>query len=309
MSNEINKFEQMLEKLTADDRAAAEALFHEIVVEKSRAIYSDLLETDLADVEVADAPADTTVDEAKKKSEKKEHDKEDAKADSKEDSKEMKKESSDTATAETTVAPAAEVAAPVAATTEVGGDATDDMLADIEDAKKSDDKEHSKEDKIEDKIEDLEDAVEELKAEFEKMMSDEGDKDSEEKEEAVEVQPSAEEIPVAQAPVTSELGAQPAAESKSDREQMREYVDKVAVKHADNTDNEKSPTPKQAKAMGGKAVDIVGSEEKGRPAPKAEKHDAGNVNVPGGHASKMVKAKGPETADKADNTTSVLGSK
>lgn len=296
MSNEINKFEQMLEKLTADDRAAAEALFHEIVVEKSRAIYSDLLETDLADVEVADAPAETTVDEAKKKSDKKEHDKEDAKADSKEDSKEMKKESSDTV-------------APVAATTEVGGDATDDMLADIEDAVKSDDKENSKEDKIEDKIEDLEDAVEELKAEFEKMMSDEGDKDSEEKEEAVEVQPSAEEIPVAQAPVTSELGAQPAAESKSDREQMREYVDKVAVKHADNTDNEKSPTPKQAKAMGGKAVDFVGSEEKGRPAPKAEKNNAGNVNVPGGNASKMVKAKGPETADKADNKTSVLGSK
>jgi hypothetical protein len=89
---------------------------------------------------------------------------------------------------------------------------------------------------------------------------------------------------------------------------MREYVDKVAVKHADHSDNAKSPTPKQAKSMGGKAVDIVGSEEKGRPAPKAELNDAGNINTPGA-SIKLVKAKGPEASDKSDNTKSVLGSK
>jgi len=33
-----SKFEQMLEKLVADDRAGADDLFHEIVVEKSRSI-------------------------------------------------------------------------------------------------------------------------------------------------------------------------------------------------------------------------------------------------------------------------------
>ena len=33
-----SKFEQMLEKLVADDKAAAEEIFHNIVVEKSRSI-------------------------------------------------------------------------------------------------------------------------------------------------------------------------------------------------------------------------------------------------------------------------------
>ena len=39
-----NKFEEMLEKLVNEDRAGAEELFHEIVVEKSREIYENLLE-------------------------------------------------------------------------------------------------------------------------------------------------------------------------------------------------------------------------------------------------------------------------
>lgn len=306
MSDNTNKFEQMLEKLTADDRAGAEALFHEIVVEKSRSIYENLLETDLADIAVEE----TAVEEAKK-------DKEEIKKADKEDSKEeMKKESTEEVAAETTQEVAPVAVAPV--TAEVGGDASDDMIADIEDDKDAEDKGEEKPAAadMEDKIVDLEDAVEELKAEFEKLMSNEGDKedakdgegDKEAEKEAVatEVQPNAEEVaPVA----TSALGTQPIqSEDKSEREKMREYVDKVAVKHADHSDNAKSPTPKQAKPMGGKAVDIVGSEEKGRPAPKAEKNDAGNINVPGA-SIKLVKAKGPETADKSDNSTSVLGSK
>lgn len=306
MSDNTNKFEQMLEKLTADDRAGAEALFHEIVVEKSRSIYENLLETDLADIAVEE----TAVEEAKK-------DKEEMKKADKEDSKEeMKKESTEEVAAETTQEVAPVAVAPV--TAEVGGDASDDMIADIEDDKDAEDKGEEKPAAadMEDKIVDLEDAVEELKAEFEKLMSNEGDKedakdgegDKEAEKEAVatEVQPNAEEVaPVA----TSALGTQPIqSEDKSEREKMREYVDKVAVKHADHSDNAKSPTPKQAKPMGGKAVDIVGSEEKGRPAPKAEKNDAGNINVPGA-SIKLAKAKGPETSDKSDNTKSILANK
>ena len=303
--NANNKFEQMLEKLTADDRTGAEALFHEIVVEKSRSIYENLLETDLADIAVEE----TAVEEAKKDKEMKKADKEDSK-------EEMKKESTEEVAAETTQEVAPVAVAPV--TAEVGGDASDDMIADIEDDKDAEDKGEEKPAAadMEDKIVDLEDAVEELKAEFEKLMSDEGDKedakdgegDKEAEKEAVatEVQPNAEEVaPVA----TSALGTQPAnSENQSERERMREYVDKVAVKHADHSDNTKSPTPKQAKSMGGKAVDIVGSEEKGRPAPKAELNDAGNINTPGA-SIKLVKAKGPEASDKSDNTKSVLGSK
>lgn len=300
--NANNKFEQMLEKLTADDRTGAEALFHEIVVEKSRSIYENLLETDLADIAVEE----TAVEEAKKDKEMKKADKEDSK-------EEMKKESTEEVAAETTQEVAPVAVAPV--TAEVGGDASDDMIADIEDDKDAEDKGEEKPEAadMEDKIVDLEDAVEELKAEFEKLMSNEGDKEDAEGEEkaekeavATEVQPDAEVVaPVA----TAEVAAQPAtSEIKSDREKMREYVDKVAVKHADHDDNAKSPTPKQAKAMGGNAVDIVGSEEKGRPAPKAELNDGGNINVPGA-SIKLVKAKGPETTDKSDNTKSILANK
>ena len=56
-----NKFEEMLERLIAEDKAGAEELFHEIVVEKSRDIYENILENDLE--EVADEEVDETTDE------------------------------------------------------------------------------------------------------------------------------------------------------------------------------------------------------------------------------------------------------
>ena len=42
-----NKFEEMLERLVNEDKAGAEELFHEIVVEKSRDIYANLIESDI----------------------------------------------------------------------------------------------------------------------------------------------------------------------------------------------------------------------------------------------------------------------
>jgi len=55
-----NKFEKMLELLVNEDREAAEELFHEIVVEKSRDIYENLLSED----EEVDETTDEEVDEA-----------------------------------------------------------------------------------------------------------------------------------------------------------------------------------------------------------------------------------------------------
>ena len=58
-----NKFEKMLELLVNEDKEAAQELFHEIVVEKSRDIYESILE-DEADVEEAtDEEVDETTDE------------------------------------------------------------------------------------------------------------------------------------------------------------------------------------------------------------------------------------------------------
>ena len=60
---DLNKFEEMLERLVNEDKDGAEELFHEIVVEKSREIYENLLETDLDDEEVDEA-TDEEVDES-----------------------------------------------------------------------------------------------------------------------------------------------------------------------------------------------------------------------------------------------------
>ena len=58
-----SKFEQMLEKLVADDRTAAEEIFHDIVVEKSRSIYEGLLENDIKDIEVEETSNEDSKEE------------------------------------------------------------------------------------------------------------------------------------------------------------------------------------------------------------------------------------------------------
>ena len=60
---DTNKFEQMLELLVNEDKEGAEALFHEIVVEKSRDIYESLLE-DEAEIDEA---TDEEVDESSRR--------------------------------------------------------------------------------------------------------------------------------------------------------------------------------------------------------------------------------------------------
>ena len=167
-----NKFEQMLEKLVNEDKAGAEELFHEIVVEKSRDIYESLLESELDD----EAVEETTDEEVE----------------------------------ETT---------------------------------------------------------------------------DEEVEEA----------------------------DKSEAETMREYVEKVNATMGDNGANTKS-TVASANDMGGTASNLAqGGDEKGGSAESAKEENAGNVNVPGGKASKsMSNAKGHGAEKKgagetADNKKSVVG--
>ena len=231
-----SKFEQMLEKLVADDKAAAEEIFHNIVVEKSRSIYEGLLEDDIKDIEVEETSkeesAEETTSEASKmkKDDKKKDDKdmkeetaedkedekttEASKDDAKEDEaveeaskdEETKEEESkdEEATDESLVdAENSEVAADEAH----GGDATDDMMGDIaadngdeNGDDNGDDKGDDAED-MEDRVVDLEDAIDDLKAEFEKMMADkgEGDDDAEDKgeDEAIVSQDAEGEVEVA----------------------------------------------------------------------------------------------------------------
>ena len=346
-----SKFEQMLEKLIADDKSAAEEIFHNIVVEKSRSIYEGLLEDDIKDIEVEEKSEDKAEDKVEEKTEDKAEDKEEAtteasKEDKKEDDKveekasdeskedeaveeaskdeETKEEESkdEEATDESLVdAENSEVAADEAH----GGDATDDMMGDIaadngeENGDDNGDDKGDDAEEIEDRVVDLEDAIDDLKAEFEKMMSDkgEGDDDAEDKgeEEAIVSQDAEGEVEVA--PELAPEEVIPAVEAKDNSpktatEEIREYVNKVDAKHSDGSDNTASPVAKSggadAKADGKNLVQ--GGEEKGGKARMPKEDNAGNFNTPGSKAGSKQSAAKSNTADGTDGSAkkSAIGS-
>ena len=105
------------------------------------------------------------------------------------------------------------------------------------------------------------------------------------------------------------------ATEKSAAEQMREYVEKVTPKMGDNGANTKSVVAGK-NDMGGTASNLVqGGDEKGMKASAPKEDSAGNVNVPGGKASKsmssMPKGHGAEkkgAGDAAPDKKSMIGS-
>ena len=320
-----SKFEQMLEKLVADDRTAAEEIFHEIVVEKSRSIYEGLLEDDIKDIEVDEASKEDKEEETTEasKEDKKEDDKVEEKT-SEESKEEDKVEETSKDEEETTDESFLDVENSEVAPAEAhGGDATDDMVGDIEmpagdeNGEENGDDSENGEEEIEDRVVDLEDAIDDLKAEFEKMMGDkdedEGDDEDseEEKEDEAFVSQDAEGETVEVAP---ELGDQPAVESKSNApktasEEIREYVNKVSVSHTDGSDSSKSPVAGK-NDMGGTASNIAkGGEEKGGKAPAPKEENAGNINVPGGKAKLTAAPKAKtKVEDDASAKKSTIGS-
>jgi len=298
-----NKFEKMLELLVNEDKEAAQELFHEIVVEKSRDIYESLLE-DEADVEEA---TDDEVDEATDE----EVDESDEDLD---ESDEDLDENFDMDSFE------------VEADDDMGGDPTDDMMADLGmDDEGEEGEEEGEEGDMEDRVEDLEDALDDLKAEFEKMMAgdDEGDDmddmgddegEEEPEEEAFAFEATDEEVDEAADEEVEEAADEEVEETeKSAGETMREYVEKVSATMGDNGANTKSAVA-GPNDMGGTTANLAqGADEKGGSADSAKEDNAGNVNVPGAKASKsMSNAKGHGAEKKgagetADNKKSVVG--
>ena len=293
----------MLDRLVNEDKEGAQELFHEIVVEKSRDIYESLLENDLDDEEVDEA-TDEEVEES-----------DDEDLDEADD--EEVEESDDEELDEDFNLDEFEVEAdPMAA---MGGDAGDDMMGDVEmPAPDAMDGGEEGEEELEDRVMDLEDALDDLKAEFDKMMSDEdgeggegddamdmdmdmdapaddeaGDDDDEEAEEAYAFEADEDEV---------EEGTK---EPKSATEQMREYVEKVGGdnykdfgKMGDNGANTKS-TVAAKNDMGGTASNLVSGGEAtsgnhaGLADINAKEENAGNVNTPGAKgATKMAGTKG-----------------
>jgi len=324
-----SKFEQMLEKLVADDKTAAEEIFHNIVVEKSRSIYEGLLENDIKDIEVEETSKedeskkdDDAVDEASKDESKEDDAVDEASKDESKEDEAVEEASKDEETTDESLLDIENTEiAPVEAH---GGDATDDMVADIGmpaptgDEDNGDDSEKGEEE-IEDRVVDLEDAIDDLKAEFEKMMGDEDKSDDaegddaedngEEKEDEAFVDQSAEgETAIAVAP---ELGEQPAvetAEPKTASEEIREYVNKVGVTHTDGSDNSKSPVAGK-NDMGGTASNIAkGGEETGSKAPAPKEDNAGNINVPGAKAKPVAAPKAKTSTEDDTSAKSIIGS-
>ena len=299
--SDIKKFEEMLDRLVNEDKEGAQELFHEIVVEKSRDIYESLLENDLDDDEAVEEATDEEVEESDDEDLDEADDEEVEESDDEELDEDFNLDEFDVE------------ADPMAA---MGGDAGDDMMGDVEMPDAGEMPGEEGEEELEDRVMDLEDALDDLKAEFDKMMSDEDgegddgddemdmDMDAPADDEDAGDEDDADEAMAFEADEEAEVeeGTQ---EPKTATEQMREYVEKVGGdnykdfgKMGDNGANTKS-TVASKNDMGGTASNLVsGGEAKGGDNagladinPKEE--SAGNVNVPGAKgATKMASTTG-----------------
>jgi hypothetical protein len=295
-----NKFEEMLERLVNEDRAGAEELFHEIVVEKSREIYQNIIESeDQEDDDKEEEEVEESTDEEDESLDESEED----------DLDEMFGLEEFELEAD---------AAPM-----MGGDATDDMISNVDVDMPGMDDEESVEGSVDDRVTDLEDALDALRAEFEALMSDEeGEEADDDMDMGDEEEADDEEEEEADDDEEPKESFAPQFENKSKKnatEQMREYVEKVTPKMGDNGANTKS-TVAGKNDMGGTTANIAKggtANEKGTAGGlannKPQVMNTKNVNVVGAKgATKMSSQPGhgaekkgkPETAA---NTKSIIG--
>jgi hypothetical protein len=309
-----NKFEKMLELLVNEDKEAAQELFHEIVVEKSRDIYEGLLEDEAEVEEATDEEVDEATDEEVDESEEDLDEATDEEVDEATD--EEVEEGFDLDEFEVEADPMADM----------GGDPTDDMMADLGMDDEGEEGDEEGEGDVEDRVEDLEDALDDLKAEFEKMMAgdDEGDDDEgeeEPEEEAFAFEATDEEVDEAtdeevdeatdeEVDEATDEEVEESKEPKTAGEQMREYVEKVSATMGDNGANTKS-TVANKNDMGGTASNLnQAGTEAGVEANKgnlkgsalsdqnAKDMNTKNINVPGGKAAKAGKTEPGHGAEK-----------
>ena len=301
-----SKFEQLIEYVINDEEAKAKELFHDIVVEKSREIYENLMneeEDEELDEESHDEKADDRAERDAKK----------VKKDLEYDYKHGRKVD--------------ENLVPVPAggmEEEIGGDASDDLIDDVEaeeqgmqeaedsDAEFDDEAEEDGEDlthdmerdhddgDIEDRVIDLEDKLDELMAEFEAIMG--GEDDGIESDLDGEMGDE----------VAGDALAQDDTMAFADDEAMMENItlDKVAVpKMGDNGTNTKSVVPANsgARGMAASPVKMTGDTAQGRPTPKSTDVQGASTykNVPGkgGSNSKQAAAPKPTLTQAAGTNT------
>jgi hypothetical protein len=272
-----SKFEQLIEYVINDEEAKAKELFHDIVVEKSREIYENLMD------ESEELDEESTHDEDDKAEKAGEKVTKDIEYDDKKDRMDEEEEELDEM---------------------MGGDASDDLIDDVEaeeqgmqEEEEMDvemDAEESGDENIEDRVVDLEDKLDELMAEFEALMGNDGD--------SVDDELGGDDL---------EMDDTDTADFGMDDEEvemgMMEAVSlsKVApAKMGDDGANTKSVVPQNSGAKGAMAspVKMTGDTAQGRPAPSAGEL-IGKVQNSVGGDKKMSAAPKPVTAQASGTNT------
>lgn len=294
-----SKFEQLIEYVINDEEAKAKELFHDIVVEKSREIYENLMTEEEEEVEES---KHEEMDEAEALDEESTHD-EDEKAekagrkvtkdieyDDKKDRKEKMNEEEDEDMEESMMAD------------ETAMMDDEELMNDVEMEEEGlSMSEGEGEEDLEDRVVDLEDKLDELMAEFEALMGDEGkdevgdmdggddlemddtetadfDMGGEEGEEEKEVEMSLDEavnLAKAPAPVTSEPAGTNTKSTNANNSGAKGAVAKPVKMVGDTAEGR--PAPKAGELIG-KVQNSVGGDKKLTPATKPHLAQATGVN-------------------------------
>jgi hypothetical protein len=264
------KFEQLIDLIINEDEDKAKALFHDIVVEKSREIYENMMEE--------------------------EEDEEDDEEETVEEGLSINVEETGHS-GDQVEGLMSEIGAEEEGMTE-----EDDEFADIDvdGEEAADDMDdmggEAGEEELEDRVVELEDKLDELMAEFEEMMGkDSGEEDMGDEEGAEEM--------------GGEEGEEAGEEGEEEGVMEAVQLQKVSVTHGDNGQNTKSPVSGGPKVSGNgaKAVNAFGGDEKGGKAQAPKTIPGTYKNAPGQKGQDLAAAPKPKHGDDGQNTKSPLG--
>ena len=278
----MNKFEQLIEYVINDEEAKARELFHDIVVEKSRAIYEEMMEEETVEESEEQIDEESTHDEDDKAEKAGRRVTKDIEYDDKKD----KMDESEEAVAE-----------------DLGGDQADDLIDDIEveeegismEGEGSDDMgEEMADADIEDRVVDLEDKLDELMAEFEALMGDQGQADADtEMDMEVDSDDGMTDIEVADDEMETEgMMKMPMEEA------INLKAAPAPVKSEEAGVNKKSTVAANSGAVGAAAqpVKMTGDVAQGRPAPSTKDLIGKVQNTPAQSTVKQEPATKPHLA-------------
>jgi hypothetical protein len=274
-----SKFEQLIEYVINDEEAKAKELFHDIVVEKSREIYENLMD-ESAEEELEEAESTDQEDEKAEKAGKKVT--KDIEYDDKKDRKERMDEEEDEEMEENLV--------PVPT-----GGMDEELMNDVEmEEEGMEMSEDEGEEGLEDRVVDLEDKLDELMAEFESLMGDNGDSVGDEMGgDDLEM----DDTETAEFDMDGEEGEEEETEELGMMEAVNLAKAPAPVTSEPAGTNTKSTNANNSGAKGAMAhpVKMTGDTAEGRPAPKAGEL-IGKVQNSVGGDKKMSAAPKPVTA-------------